>query len=194
MSDKNNAAAETHFNQKQRRKAEFIMPPNTLKAKVGSGGLSEEILTKAQELLENNAVDFQPLAEMYLNTMMKGVNNANAAEDDSDPEPLIAAMLYPAMQLKANGGMFHYALVTVIADRLVQFLEVLVRPDRDAVEIVLAFHTTIRAVIMGRIRGDGGRYGKELLDALDSACLRYFDRYPYNRTESSGKADYNDAF
>lgn len=191
MKDKG-STTESHFKQPRRRKGEFIMPPNTLKAKVGSGGLSEEILMKAQELLENNSVDFQPLAEMYLNAMTNGINAARRAEDDSDPEPLIAAMLYPAMQLKANGGMFHYGLITAAADKLVQFLEVIIKPDADALEIVLAFHTTIRAIIMGRIQGEGGRYGKELLDALDSACLRYFDRYPYNR--SAEKQDFDTAF
>lgn len=172
-----------HFNQTQRRKAEYIKPPNTLKAKVGSGGLSEQILEKAQALLENNSVDFQPLAEMYLGSMMKGIEFANNPGPDSDDEGIIASMLYPAMQLKANGGMFHYPLVTMIADRLVQFLEVVEVPDIDAVEIVLAFHTTIRAVVLGKITGTGGRHGEELVAALSEACMRYFERYPDNMTK-----------
>ena len=179
-------AVPPHFNQPQKRKAEFIKPPNTLKAKVGSGGLSEDILEKAQALLENNAVDFQPLAEIYLNTMIKGIEHASArANDDEDPEVIIASMLYPAMQLKANGGMFHYPLVTSIADKLVQFLEVIEDADIDAIEIVLAFHTTIRAVILGKITGTGGRHGDELISALDHACMRYFEKYPENRSKIS---------
>lgn len=170
-----------HYNQTPRRKAEFMTPPNTLKAKVGSGGLSEDILNKAQELLENNTVDFLPLGEMYLNTMMKGIENAKDAHPDDDQEYLIASILYPAMQLKANGGMFHYPLVTLIADRLIQFLEVIEMADVEAIEIILAFHTTIRAVILGRITGDGGRHGTELVQALDQACIRYFERRSANK-------------
>ncbi len=174
----------THFNQKPKRKAEYIRPPNTLKAKVGSGGLSDDILAKAQALLENNSVDFQPLAEMYLSSMMKGIERATdpVVSAKTDTESLIAGMLYPAMQLKANGGMFHYPLITQIADSLVQFLEVIEEPDIDAVEIVLAFHTTIRAVIAGKITGTGGRHGEELMGALNQACTRYFERYPENKT------------
>lgn len=174
-----------HFNQEPKRKAEYIKPPNTLKAKVGSGGLSEQILEKAQALLENNSVDFQPLAEMYLTSMMKGIERATdpVASAKTDTESLIAGMLYPAMQLKANGGMFHYQLVTRISDSLVQFLEVVEEPDIDAVEIVLAFHTTIRAVIAGRITGNGGRHGEDLMNALNEACTRYFERYPENRNK-----------
>ena len=169
-----------HYDQVPRRKAEFIKPPNILKAKVGSGGLNEAILEKAQKLLENNTVDFQPLAEIYLGSLMKGVELAKATSHEEDSEYVIVTMLYPGMQLKANGGMFHYPLVTSIADKLIQFLEVIEHPDIEAVEIVLAFHTTIRAVVLGRIKGDGGKHGQELLRALHDACVRYFEKNPSN--------------
>jgi hypothetical protein len=180
-----------HFNQKRRRKAEFIRPPNLLKAKVGSGGLSAEILDKAQALLEDNVIDFRPLADLYLASLMRGIEYARGVDGRGDTEEVISHMLYPAVQLKANGGMFHYQLVTAIADRLVQFLEVIVMPDIDAIEIVLAYHTTIRAVAMGGVTGDGGTHGAELIAALDDACHRYFEKYPenYNRT-----LDYTEAF
>lgn len=181
-----------HFNQEPRRKAEIIRPPNTLKAKVGSGGIGDAILDKAQALLENNVVDFQPLADMYLLALMKAIESAQIQSDKAQGEAQIAAMLYPAVQLKANGGMFHYPLITVMADRLIQYLEVIVEPDLDALEIVLAFHTTIRAVVMGRVTGNGGRHGQELLNALNDACMRYFERYPYNH--NSYKLDYTEEF
>ncbi len=165
-----------HYNQTRKRKAEFIKPINTLKAKVGSGGLSEDILNRAQELLENNTVDFQPLAEMYLTSLMKGIEQAKEAGVDADKEHTISAMLYPGMQLKANGGMFHYALVSQMADKLIQYLEVIDEADIEAVEIVLAFHTTIRAVVLGKIKGDGGPHGQNLLKALNDACMRYFEK------------------
>lgn len=50
----------THFHQKPRRKAEFIKPINTLKAKVGYGDLNDDILIKAKAVLENNIVEFLP--------------------------------------------------------------------------------------------------------------------------------------
>ncbi|MBP7722733.1 MAG: hypothetical protein KA155_09380 [Alphaproteobacteria bacterium] len=166
-----------HFSQKPRRNAEFIKPPNMLKTKVGSGGLSDDILNKAENLLENNTVDFQPLAEMYLAGLMKGIELAKESDPNDDQEYVISRMLYPGMQLKANGGMFHYPLVTRIADKLIQFLEVIERVDIEVVEIVMAFHTTIRAVVMGRVSGDGGKHGTELMRALNEACVRYFDKY-----------------
>ena len=98
-----------HFNQTPRRKAEFMRPVNVLKQKVGSGGLSDDILNRAQKLLEENSVDFKPLAIVYLASLMNGINMAKGAKESDDTEEVIANMLYPAMQLKANGGMFQYA-------------------------------------------------------------------------------------
>lgn len=167
-----------HYNQPTRRRAELINPPNLLREKVGTGGLSDEILEKAQQLLENNTVDFLPLAEMYLESLMKGIDLAKAPAPGDDDEYVISTMLYPAMQLKANGGMFHYSLITQIGDQLIQFLEVIEAPNIEAVEIVLAFHTSMRAVVQGKITGDGGTYGVELVSALRSACMRYFDKHP----------------
>ncbi|MCB1721959.1 MAG: hypothetical protein H6860_01200 [Rhodospirillales bacterium] len=167
-----------YYNQPQRRKAEFIKPANTLKQKVGHGGLSDEILDKAQKLLEENTHDFEPLAMMYLAALMQGVEMAKGYSPSMDKEQVIANMLYPTMQLKANGGMFHYSLVTMIADKLIQFLEVIEQPDIEVLEIVLAFHTTIIAILQGKISGDGGKQGQDLLNALSDACMRYFDKRP----------------
>ena len=171
-----------HYSMKPRRKAEFFNPPNHLKLKVGTGGLTENILNKAQALLESNTVDFTPLAEMYLDAMLKGVEQARTPIPELDRETIIGAILFPGMQLKANGGMFHYQLVTRIADHFIQFMEVIESVDPDALEIILAFHTTIRAIILGKIKGDGGKRGEELMDALTDACHRYFEKHPHRGT------------
>jgi hypothetical protein len=168
----------THFNRAPLRKAEFFKPLNTLRTKVGYGGLTEDVLTKAQLLLESSSVDFIPMAENYLATLMRRVDMAEKAAPDSDQEALIGQLIIPAMQLKANGGMFHYPLVTRISDKLIQFLEVVPALNDDALDIVLAFHTTIRTVLMGRISGTGGKQGDDLMQALEEACVRYFERYP----------------
>lgn len=167
-----------HYNRTPVRKAEFIRPPNTLQQKVGTGGLSDDIIDKAQKLLEENTVEFEPLANVYMASLSNGIEMAKGFEPSDDVEEIIASMLYPAMQLKANGGMFNYPLISQMADKLIQFLEVIDEPDIEAVEIVLAFHTTLSAVIQGRIKGDGGKNGQDLVLALTQACMRYFEKHP----------------
>lgn len=174
-----------HFDQPQKRRAQFIKPPNPLKAKVGSGGLNEEILEKAQAFLENNSVDFQPLAEMYLKNLSEGIERAKKLSAIDDNEYIISLMLYPGLQLKSNGGMFHYPLVSDIAATLIEFLEVIERPDIEALEIIQAFHTTLQLVVQGKVKGSGGDYGKDLHAALYDACDRYFNKYKNNLKEDA---------
>lgn len=174
-----NDSSIAYYDREKRRNAEFIKPPNHLKKKVGEGGIAENILNKAQALLENADYDFLPLAEKYLQAMMTGIDVArkvNAGTEEHDDETVIAGIIYPAMQLKANGSMLHYPLVTQVAERLVHFLEVIERLDDDVIDIVLAYHTSTRAVVMGRVAGDGGQYGEELKQALNDACMRYFEK------------------
>ena len=149
-----------------------MTPPNALKAEVGNGGLSENILNKAQAL-DNSCIEFAPWAAIYLDRLMSAIGEARNPE--ANAEQAIAEMLYPVMQLKANGRMFGYPLVTQAADCLVRFLEAIEEPDIDALEIVLAFQAALRAVITAGITGTGGREGAELMSALDDACRRYFD-------------------
>lgn len=171
-----------HFDQTPRRSADFINPPNYVKEKVGSGGLSEQILLKAQQILEENRIDFAPIAEMYLHSLTLAVEKArHISGTEGDHEMTISSMIYPTMQLKANGGMFHFPLVTLLADKQVQFLEVIATIDDDVIELLLAFMATIRAVLASQIKDVKHIKGQELLFALDSACRRYFTKHEENR-------------
>ncbi len=166
-----------HYNQKPRRNAEFLNPPNVIKAKVGYGGLSDQILERAQKLLEEHTEDFAPLAKIYLDKMMDGITTARSSGEDSVNEEKISLILFPCVQLKANGAMFHYALVTRLADRFVQFMEVVECLDSETLDIAEAFHSTIKIVVASQIKGDGGQQGEELVEELNSACMRYFEKH-----------------
>lgn len=166
-----------HYNQKPKRKAKFFSPPNFLKEKVGSGGLNDAVLTRAQDLLENHAVDFIPLAQMYVKQMKKGINEAYASGKETTSEKTISKILMPCVQLKANGTMFHYPLITRIADRFVQFMEVIEQLDEETLEITEAFLTALKIIISGRIKTDGAAQGEALVEELNSACMRYFEKH-----------------
>jgi hypothetical protein len=160
------------MDQKKVRNAELLIPPNKLKAKIGSGGIDETVLSKAQELLENNTIDFKPIALMLVDLLHEAIADAKAGTLQG--EKAIEAMLYPAMQLKAQGGMFHYPLISEISNILVNFLETVVFVDKDMLDIVVAHKMSINAVMGSQIKGDGGKVGRELRDALLDACARYY--------------------
>ncbi|MGH1403118.1 MAG: hypothetical protein ACRBDL_02645 [Alphaproteobacteria bacterium] len=166
-----------HYNQKPKRNAEFIKPPNVLKAKVGYGGLSNQILDRTQSLLENHAADFSPLADIYLDRMKKALDEARERAESTESEEQIALVLLPCVQLKANGAMFHFPLITRVAERFVQFMEVVERLDNETLDIALAFYNTLKIIAAGKIKGDGGMQGDALVEELNSACMRYFEKH-----------------
>jgi len=171
-----------YFDQVPRRKAEFINLPNRLKKKVGSGGLSEAVLNKAEELLKSHGEEFPPIADASLRQLDEAINIVNDKKQRRNygDEDLINMLIPPALDLKSNGGMFHYPLITNIADVYIRFLEVIARIDDDVIEISRAFHTSIGAVVRGNIKSDGGKQGKEMVKVLNDACGRYFKKKPQN--------------
>ena len=164
--------ADVFENQKKLRRAELIVPPNILKQKMGSGGIDPAALVKAQETIDKNTIDFRPIAKELVEQLTAAVKKAQ--EGSADSEVLLEGMIYPAMQMKAQGAMFHFPLVTDISDILVNFLETVNDVDKDVLEIVIAHKMAISAVISADMRGTGDAKGKVLRDSLLDACMRYY--------------------
>src|SRR5690606_34435006 len=91
-----------------------------------------------------------------------------------DTQALIAG---PVMELKANGAMFEYPLISDVAGILLNFLENLQDLNDDALEIVKVHRRTLHVIVTSRLRGTGGRDGQALLQELVDACERYFKKY-----------------
>ena len=171
----NQAGGDGQFQRKKLRNAELIMPPNKLKEKVGTGGLDERVISRAQQLIESNTEDFRPIAATLIDLLETEI--AKAQSGHLKGEAAIEAMIYPAMQLKAQGAMFKYPLVTDISGTLVGFLEVIKEVNKDALEIVIAHKMAIKAVLRAQIKGDGGAQGLALREELKDACMRFFQLY-----------------
>jgi hypothetical protein len=162
----------------RRSKVKYIKPPNTLKLKVGHGGLPSSILEKALEYMLGFDEDFRPDATRLINALKTARINAEerlAAEGGAITD--VEEILKPVMQLKANGGMFKYALVSEVADICQQFLESLNKYDTQAIRIVKAHEVTLRVIIDNSLSGNGGNEGYELLLELHNACQRYFKKH-----------------
>jgi len=87
-----------------------------------------------------------------------------------------AILTAPVMELKANAAIFKYALIGNMANIMLSFLETITQMDNDAVEIVKAHHNTLHMIVVKKMSGDGGAGGKMLLQELQQACDRYYQR------------------
>lgn len=150
-----------------------------LQRKVGSGPIDESVIKASQALIENNEVDFAPIALGILDRLQEALKQAsNPANTLEDMKELLTR---PVMELKANAAIFHYDLIGSLASVMLGFLEHIKIMDRDAIEIVRAHHASLHAIVVRKITGDGGTAGESLINELKLACDRYYHKkFPDN--------------
>lgn len=166
----------------QNRQAMFITPDNLMKGKVGDGGLSEDVLKRAQSLLDSNMTDFKPFAENFLASIAETVQHAEGIADLHDlpaeqNEVLLNTILYPALELKSHSAMFKYPMIGRMAGDLVHFLEHVKGLNAETLDIVKAYQKTMSLVAIGAIPREETKDGENLCAELNQACLRYFEKY-----------------
>lgn len=157
----------------EKQSAKIIKASRSLQMKAGKGVIAHESVQRAEDVIKNNDEDFSSIANGFLIRLHDAVEMAerNTAISKSD---LIAGMIKPVMELKANAKMFKYNLVTSLANIMLEFLETIEHLDNKAVEIVAAHHKTLSMIITRKMSGDGGQVGAALQRELQSVCQRYF--------------------
>jgi len=81
-----------------------IKANKSLQARVGTGPLDDNVVEKCQMVMDNNDVDFAPLAMEYLDKLAEAIQTAKSP--DIEKSEAINNMTAPVMQLKANASTF----------------------------------------------------------------------------------------
>jgi hypothetical protein len=149
----------------------LVVPENTLKQKVGTGGFTEAVLTKAQQGLDKNEIDFRPMAFEYLEQLDEIFSKMASGEIKN--EEMLDAVMFPVMQLRAQGSLFKYPSVTKISHVLIDCLETVTNFDKNVVDLVQAYKKSTKALLTLQIKEDTHKTTKELCTALFDACGRY---------------------
>ena len=152
--------------------AQLIHPPQKLKEKVGSGGLDRSILALAQQRLDANTVDFKPIGQHLIRTIDEALHDIRSGKVRG--KHAIQRLLYPAMELKAHGAMFHYALVTEISETLMNLLESLNDLESEVLELIAGYKLAGNLIFNKGLTGNGGVAGNKLRTALDDAYARFY--------------------
>ncbi len=168
-----------------KNKTRFINPPNLLKQKVGSGGLNQKLIEQAQNVIEDVKVDFLPYAKKFLQTFEEAIKTAR--QNPENFEEFKDEIIRPVMELKANGGMFRYELVSHVADIALQFLEAINQMNDDTHKVLIAHQNTLNVIIKNKLEGSGGQEGRALVSELERACTRYFEKYKPAKDEKKPK-------
>jgi len=149
----------------------LLAPPHMIKQKAGSGGIDPKLVQKAQTTIDNADIDFSDIANPLLSQIDTALEQTKAGMLKRHES--VEAIIYPAMQLKAHGTMFQYPLVTTLCNTLIDFLDTLTEINSIVVEIILSYQKTLKLILKQKMKGDGGKDGKALRDALEEVCERY---------------------
>lgn len=148
---------------------ELITPPNTIKKKVGTGGIARETIKEAETRMQSKEKHFLPIIEEH----MKKITDA-LKDHQRKPEHTIKDISASINQLKSQGGMFNYQLVSDVSALLLGFLPRAKKIDGDILEILAAYQVTVRTIITRNLRGPKTAEGRALIDELENACDRYY--------------------
>lgn len=160
---------------KKQKKVKYITPANTLKQIVGSGGIPPEKIEKGQKVISDNKVDFVPYATDYLKNLDNILNDYYAGTTEASET--IEKLSDPIMQLKANGGMFGYHLISNIADIMLILIENIEDLDEDAITVIRAHQNSLQIIVSHKLKGNGGAEGRLLEVELQSACDRFYKKH-----------------
>lgn len=160
---------------KKKEKIQTYKASKILQQKIGSGPLDPTIIERAQQVIENNDVDFTPLGLQFLTELEEALDvaekNSNADKFESQKQSLTG----PVMELKANAAIFHYNLVGDLANIMLSFLEAIKQLDKGALSIIRSHHDTLKGIISDNMKGDGGQKGQVFINELESSCGRYYE-------------------
>lgn len=155
-------------------KPQIINPPNKLKSKVSMGGpgaVDPERLARAEAVIEQMTANYLDWVETDLKKLETEL--ADLKSDQADAAERMERIYRTAHDIKGQGGSFGYHLMTEIGALMCRYVENMsAGPSLEDIELMTLCHKSMRAVITGRLAGDGGEAGKAVLDGLSKVAQK----------------------
>ena len=161
----------------EKPKVRYLRLRNRLKAKVGGSGMggpgefSADILERVAEEVRKMAEDYPDWVKEHLGAVQQEYEQAR--DNPEQRAKRMKAINLAAHELKGQGGIFGYPLMTTFGDSLYAFTAADGGLSDSHMEIIKAHIDAMRVVINERVEGDGGAVGEELTRALDQAIEKY---------------------
>ncbi len=155
----------------------FYRFKNRLKEKTaglapGKTTISPEALAEAEKALNKMSEDYPDWVSSLIVKLQE--QHGRCVDTPEKRHEFFEEINHIAHDMKGQGGTFGYPLITKFADSLYGFT--IKRPGEisdNQIELVKSHVDSMRAVIRGRVSGDGGEIGAELSKSLDEAIAKY---------------------
>ncbi|WP_262691426.1 hypothetical protein [Kordiimonas aestuarii] len=154
----------------------FYRFKNRLKEKTaglapGKVGISQEALDAAEQALTKMAEDYPDWVSGLIVKLQE--QHGRCVDTPEKRRDCFEEIHHIAHDMKGQGGTFGYPLITVFADSLYGFTYPRDEITDHQVELVKSHLDAMRAVIRGRVSGNGGEIGEKLTETLNNAITKY---------------------
>lgn len=142
-----------------------------------TAGLSGEVAEINIEALQAAEAALAEMSEDYPDWVMKEIDKLSelhrrCVDTPEERKEFFSEIAHLAHDMKGQGGTFGYPLITAFAESLYKFSDAKGEMGDSHVELIKTHVDAMRAVIKGRISGDGGEIGTEMQSSLDQAIKK----------------------
>ena len=145
---------------------EIFMPPNTLKAKMGSGGIDPAAIARAEAAIEQIRSEFPA----WMNDAVAGLSERHSEFAGSPNEARRAALFRASHDIKGQAATLGYPLAGRVAASLCDLLDSELRPAA----LVAAHVDAVRVIVRDQVKEESEPTALALVQELErqSAELR----------------------
>ncbi len=162
-------------------RAIYFRPLNKLKDKLGGNALKGEVdidpllIQAAESRIQSMVGDYCDWVQHYIDTMIKAFDSLTPGRGNEDANRgHIAKINKVAHELRGQGGIFDYPLITALGKSLYDATDDYgMTMSENRLKLIRAHIDGIRTIFMTKIRGDGGAVGASLLKEIAGAVKRY---------------------
>jgi chemotaxis protein histidine kinase CheA len=157
-------------------RAEIIMPPNTLKAKVGSANgkvmLDPEVLKRAEKAMDGLRSEFSD----WLNEDIEKLHRSFAVFSRQRTPDNAGVLFRAAHDLKGQAATFGYPLIARVAASLAKLMDEMTSRDAAPLPLVAAHVDAVAVIHRERIKDISNRTALMLAEELECRVIKTLEQ------------------
>lgn len=156
-------------------KIKYIKPENKLQKKSGVGGLSPDIISRAQMTADNIQFDYMPFASkkiILIKNQLESEEFITAQNDNT-----IDNFLFNLVPLDVNMKLCDNEPLSIITTHLLRFVEKLPMINIDAYNVMRVHVNALDVTFKKKIEDPQDHVFQVLVKELEKACNRYDEKY-----------------
>lgn len=163
---------------KSKKKVWRFKIPRNLKNKISTGATGQDepafdpdLLKAAEDKIQDMASDYADWVTQSIEELVQA--HHRALEDLEDAGPHMVTIADIAHELRGQGGIFGYPLMTQFGKSLFEITNGNPTVTAPLLDLINAHIDLIKVVVKQKVKGDGGDVGKQLMTSLAQAKKKH---------------------